>query len=111
MKGQALVILTIVFIILVSVFALSNVDQVEVNYLLWKGKSPLILVILCSVLMGGVITAAAGSVKMYHLQRTNKQLTHKIGELTTVLKKHHLLDDVKINGTDLNESQLPDKNL
>jgi len=69
MKGQTYIILSIVFIILVAVFAVTNVDAVQVNYLFWNGEAPLILVILFSVLMGCLITAAAGTVKVFRLQK------------------------------------------
>ena len=84
MKAQTYVILSIIFVIVVSIFAVMNVDKVEVNYLFWKGDSPLILVILFSVLMGGLITAGAGLVKYVHLQRENKTLraeNHRISAL------------------------------
>jgi len=36
MKGQSYVILAIVFIIIIAVFAVTNVEAVEVNYLFWS---------------------------------------------------------------------------
>jgi|SRR5690625_767408 len=93
MKGQTYVIVAIIFVIIVSIFAVTNVESVEVNYLFWKRNSPLILIILFSVLMGGLITAAAGSVKIFRLQRTNRQLNHENDHMKTVLKKHDLLQE------------------
>ncbi|APC48161.1 LapA family protein [Virgibacillus halodenitrificans] len=77
MKGQSYVILAIVFIIVVAIFAVSNVEAVDVNYIFWTGNSPLILVILFSVLMGGIITAAVGAVKVFRLQRELKRYKHE----------------------------------
>ncbi|AUJ26157.1 MULTISPECIES: lipopolysaccharide assembly LapA domain-containing protein [Virgibacillus] len=74
MRGQTYVIFTIVFVIIVAVFAVTNVETVEVNYLFWSAESPLILVILFSVLMGGLITATVGLIKMYRMQREMKRL-------------------------------------
>ncbi|UJL44941.1 DUF1049 domain-containing protein [Virgibacillus sp. NKC19-16] len=74
MRGQSYVILAIIFVIIIAVFAVTNVDPVEVNYLFWSGESPLILIILFSVLMGGIITAAVGMLKMFKLQREVKKL-------------------------------------
>src|SRR5699024_2427260 len=62
------------FVIIVAVFAVTNVDAVEVNYLFWSAEAPLILIILFSVLMGGIITATEGALKMYQLQREKKTL-------------------------------------
>lgn len=78
MKSQTYLILAIVFTIIISVFAVLNVSVVEVNYLFWKGESPLIFVILFSVLLGGVLTMAVGTGKYFKLKRINKQLEKKL---------------------------------
>lgn len=78
MKGQTYVILSIIFIIIISVFAVLNVGVVEVNYLFWSGSSPLIFVILFSVLLGGILTTVVGSKKYINLKRTNKKLQKKV---------------------------------
>ncbi|HLS59557.1 MAG TPA: LapA family protein [Virgibacillus sp.] len=88
MKGQTYVILSIIVLIIVSVFAVSNVDAVNVNYLFWQGHSPLILVILFSVLMGGVITAMASSLRYFRLKRENKSLQIRNKKLEDLLSKH-----------------------
>ncbi|MFZ3576433.1 LapA family protein [Virgibacillus sp. DJP39] len=74
MKGQTSVILAIIFVIIVAIFAVINVDPVEVNYLFGTGEAPLIYVILFSVLMGGIITAAVGIIRVFRLQREIKSL-------------------------------------
>src|SRR5699024_4237644 len=85
MKGQTYVILAIVLTIIIAVFAVINVEPVVVNYLFWSAESPLILVILFSVLMGGITTAIAGMVKIFrmqketvHLQSENKKLKNEL---------------------------------
>lgn len=90
MKSQTYVILAILFVIIVAVFAVTNVETVEVNYLFWSGESPLILIILFSVLMGGIITAAAGAVKMFRMQKELKMYKSENNEMNKVLKKHGL---------------------
>lgn len=81
MKGQTYVILTILFIIVISVFAVLNVANVEVNYIFWKGESPLIFVILFSVLLGGVLTMVVSSKRYISLRRENKRLNEKLSQL------------------------------
>src|SRR5690625_2855971 len=93
MRGQTYVILTIVFGILIAVFAVINVETVEVNYLFWKRESPLILLILFSVLMGGLLTMVAGSIKYFHLKRENKQLLQEIEKLTNQLQHNNSFDN------------------
>ena len=91
MRGQTYVILSIILVIIIAVFAVTNVETVEVSYLFWKGSSPLILVILFSALMGGIITLAAGAKRMYGIQREHKQLQHENQEMRTLLEKNGLL--------------------
>jgi len=90
MKGQIYVILGITFLIVVSIFAVTNVESVPVNYFFWTSNSPLILVILFSVLMGGLITGPVGSFKMFRLQKENKQLLTNNEQLKKLLNKHNI---------------------
>lgn|SRR5690606_6830926 len=93
MKGQTYVIIAIIFMILVAVFAVTNVNPVEVNYFFWKVESPLILVILFSVLMGGVITAAVGMVRMFRMQKEIKLLKRENQHLTQLVEENGLTED------------------
>ncbi|SHF66158.1 LapA family protein [Ornithinibacillus halophilus] len=81
MKGQSYVILALIFTIIVAIFAVTNVAPVEVNYFFWKMESPLILVILFSVLMGGIITAAVGMIRMFKLKREIKVLKSQLNSI------------------------------
>ncbi|MFD2046192.1 lipopolysaccharide assembly LapA domain-containing protein [Ornithinibacillus salinisoli] len=92
MKGQSYVILAIIFVIIVAIFAVTNVSPVEVNYLFWTGESPLILVILFSVLMGGIITGAVGMVKMFRMQREIKLLKIENQKMNNVMEDNGLND-------------------
>ncbi|UFT97887.1 DUF1049 domain-containing protein [Radiobacillus kanasensis] len=74
MKGQSYIITALIFALIVAIFAVINVEPVEVDYLFGTGNAPLILVILFSVLMGGLITASVGFVRILRLQRENKRL-------------------------------------
>ncbi|CAH0346387.1 lipopolysaccharide assembly protein LapA domain-containing protein [Bacillus sp. CECT 9360] len=74
MKFQWIFLLGILFAIIVSIFAVINVDSVTVNYLFGTAEWPLILVILGSVLMGGFIVFSINIVKIYTLRRKIKQL-------------------------------------
>jgi len=102
LKGQTYVILAIIFVLIVAIFAVINVDPVEVNYLFGSGEAPLILVILISVLMGGVITAAVGLVKIIRLQRERNTLVSENKQMKETLKKHSLLkeDDSRKKASD-----------
>lgn len=77
MKGQTYVIAAIVLTIIIAVFAVINIEPVVVNYLFWSAESPLILVILFSVLMGGLITSIVSMVKFFQMQREHSRLHHE----------------------------------
>ncbi|MBD7935724.1 MULTISPECIES: LapA family protein [Cytobacillus] len=78
MKNQWIILLSIVFTLIVAIFAVINVDSVTVNYLFGESSWPLILVILSSVLMGGLIVSSVGLVKIFNLQREVKSLKKQI---------------------------------
>ncbi|KAF0825509.1 lipopolysaccharide assembly LapA domain-containing protein [Cytobacillus firmus] len=74
MKFQWTLLFGFLFALIVAVFAVINVDNVTVNYLFGESRLPLILVILGSVLMGGLIVGSVGFVRIYSLQRQVKIL-------------------------------------
>ncbi|MEB2269997.1 lipopolysaccharide assembly protein LapA domain-containing protein [Bacillus safensis] len=73
-KQQWTIILAFIFVLIVSVFAVINVRPVEVDYLFGTAEWPLILVIIGSVLMGGLIVAFAGIFQIVKLKRELKAL-------------------------------------
>ncbi|MBU5593569.1 DUF1049 domain-containing protein [Amphibacillus sp. MSJ-3] len=77
MKGQVYIISALIFALIVAIFAVINVEAVEVNYLFTTTESPLILVILTSTLFGGLITA---SFSIYHLISIRKEMRHLVSE-------------------------------
>ncbi|HLQ73314.1 MAG TPA: LapA family protein [Bacillota bacterium] len=106
MKNQLYVILLIIFIIIVSIFALMNIAIVEVNYIFWSGESPLILVILFSLLMGGIITIIAGSVKFYRMKNEIKTLTKRNNELERQLGMQNIKNDTSDRHDEVKTSHL-----
>ncbi|MEN8701130.1 LapA family protein [Bacillus infantis] len=74
MKVQWALIFGILFALIVAVFAVINVDPVTVNYVFGESEWPLILVILGSVLMGGLIVGLVGVFRVFALQRKVRSL-------------------------------------
>jgi lipopolysaccharide assembly protein A len=110
-KGQWTLILALIFALIVAVFAVINVDPVEVNYLFGTANWPLILIILSSVLMGGIIVASVGIFRMFVLQRKikqlekeNKSLNEKIAETQplTNIEENNQFPDVEIEPSNKN---------
>ncbi|MFF2886573.1 lipopolysaccharide assembly LapA domain-containing protein [Paenibacillus sp. NPDC057967] len=80
MKGQGILISAFAFALVIAVFAVINVDQVQVNFLFAKTNTPLILVILVSTLLGGLTVGLFGMLRIYKLQKTVKSLEKRIAE-------------------------------
>ncbi|RPF55525.1 LapA family protein [Aquisalibacillus elongatus] len=74
MKQQSWIILSLVFALIIAVFAIINVDTVEVDFLFMTTDAPLILVILLSVLMGTLLIVGFSFSRIYKLQREIKEL-------------------------------------
>jgi len=79
-KGQSYIIFAFVFALIIAIFAVINVDPVQVNYMFGTGEAPLILVILISVLLGGLATASVGAVRYFKLKRENRSLKQKVDQ-------------------------------
>lgn len=82
MKGQGMLISAFLFALVIAVFAVINVEAVQVNFLFAKTTTPLILVILVSTLLGGLTVGSFGIVRQIRLQRTIKALEKQIYDLT-----------------------------
>ncbi|MBB5173200.1 LapA family protein [Texcoconibacillus texcoconensis] len=74
MKGQWGLIVGLVVVFLITIFAVINVDPVEVNYLFGQAEWPLVLVIIGSVVMGAVIVGGVGMYKLYYVQQDLRQV-------------------------------------
>ncbi|MET1032772.1 LapA family protein [Domibacillus tundrae] len=74
MKTQTALILGLIFALIIALFAVINVDPVTVNYAFGSAQWPLILVILFSVLMGGLAIFMFSLFRVMALKRQNKEL-------------------------------------
>ncbi|WP_440895962.1 LapA family protein [Amphibacillus sp. Q70] len=104
MKSQVYIISALVFALIIAIFAVINVEAVEVNYLFTKTESPLILVILTSTLFGGLIT---GGFSIYHLISVRKKMRLLAAENET-LRMNQALDqdqDIETAEVELVEDQ------
>ncbi|KAB7708658.1 DUF1049 domain-containing protein [Bacillus aerolatus] len=81
MKTQSTLLLVVLFALIVAVFAVINVNPVTVNYLFGQSQWPLVLVIIFSVLMGGLISGLLSLFRTIGLRRQNKVLIHQIEKL------------------------------
>lgn len=102
MRGQTYIISALVFALIVAIFAVINVEPVEVNYLITTGEVPLILVILISTLLGGLITGGFG---ITHLIRAQKQIK-RLQQENTELRMNQSLEETDSEIVDANEIEV-----
>ncbi|MNJ55522.1 hypothetical protein D3C77_510180 [compost metagenome] len=81
MKIQWSLILALVFALITAVFAVINVEPVQVNLLFNSVHIPLILLILGSTLLGGIIVGSFGIYRGYRLQKEVKILNAKLTQI------------------------------
>ncbi|GEL77482.1 LapA family protein [Tenuibacillus multivorans] len=93
MKQQSWIIISIIFAVLIAIFAVINVEAVEVDFLFITTDVPLILVILISVLMGALLIVGFSFSKIYQLQRQVKSLKEEKRQINEGPDSYHLPDD------------------
>ncbi|WP_440118650.1 LapA family protein [Paenibacillus sp. QZ-Y1] len=98
MKMQWALIAGLVFALLTGIFAVINVDSVQVNLLFNTVRIPLILLILGCTLIGGIIVGSYGIFRQYRLQRENKQLKLRVTELESSTASNSSLDSFNTMG-------------
>ncbi|MNO33099.1 hypothetical protein D3C76_231050 [compost metagenome] len=81
MRIQWSLIAGLIFALLTAIFAVINVDPVQVNFGFDVVHIPLILVILGCALIGGVIVGSYGIFRQYKLQKQIKSLTAELTKL------------------------------
>ena len=85
-------ILSILFAIIIAVFAILNIEPVQVNYLFGKTQLPLILVILFTALLGAAISGFMAMFRSIHANRRindlKKEMTAK--EITIATQQNEI---------------------
>jgi uncharacterized integral membrane protein len=91
-KVQGMFIVSLVFAIIITIFALTNANPVVINLLFYKFQASQALVIFISAALGAVIVASLGLVNQIKLKsqiktlhKTNEELSSKINSLSTEL--------------------------
>lgn len=94
MKNQGALILSLLFALIVSVFAVINVEPVEVDYLIGSAHWPLVLVIIGSAFMGAITVMSLSAVRLISLNRKVKKLERENEELKQKVQAQdeHLVD-------------------
>ncbi|MEG0772577.1 LapA family protein [Clostridium sp.] len=92
-KVQGMFIVSLVFAIIITIFALTNANPVVINLLFYKFEASQALVIFISAALGAVIVASLGLVNQIKLKsqiktlhKANEELSSKVNSLSTELK-------------------------
>jgi putative membrane protein len=105
MKGQWTLILALVFALIVAIFAVVNVNVVEVHYVFGTTSWPLILVILGSAVMGAFAAGAAGIFRLLQQQKRMKQLQKENEVLKNKVHEHEENEKLRKQNYELNQSK------
>ncbi|MBB3111064.1 putative integral membrane protein [Paenibacillus phyllosphaerae] len=80
MRTQWSIILSLLFALVIAIFAVVNVESVPVDYVFGHANFPLILVILGSSLLGGFAVGIFGIVRQYKLTRRIRSLEKQLSQ-------------------------------
>lgn len=83
MKNQWRLILVIILMIIISIFAILNVDNVPVNFGFANVAAPLIIIIFVSLLLGSLLTLLVSTITNVHNKKELKTLRFDIEKLET----------------------------
>lgn len=110
-KGQVMFIVSLVFAIIITIFALTNANPVIINLIFYKFEASQALVIFISAALGAVIVTSLGLVnhiklksQIKTLRKTNEELSAKINSLSTELKSVQIKKDETQTMIETNEN-------
>ena len=95
MKNQWRLVASIILILIITLFAVFNVDTVPVNFGFASIKGPLIIVILLSLLMGSLITLLVATGSASKKNKEFKQMRAEIDSKGSDIQR--AVDEAKAN--------------
>nr|WP_146139642.1 LapA family protein [Lysinibacillus timonensis] len=78
MKEQWRLILALIVVIIIAIFAIVNVEEVPVNFIIGEARWPLILVILGSALLGVIISSCFAGIRIFRMRKEIRELENLI---------------------------------
>lgn len=87
MKRQWVLLVALVFILIIVLFSIANVDIVTVSFLVGKTRMPLILVMVVSVLFGALIIGSFSYWRIRQLERALQQSENERKKLQLELQQ------------------------
>ncbi|MCG3083218.1 lipopolysaccharide assembly protein LapA domain-containing protein [Anoxybacillus sp. LAT_35] len=105
-KGQRNIILGLIFALLVALFSIANIQNVEVNYIVGYFETPLVIVILGSVTLGALIVFLVGGWKFVKMRNYTKKLEKEMEQLRASLPEEEVATTIE-NVTNENDHSKP----
>ena len=111
MKFQWTWLLGLLFAIIIAVFSVLNVEPVPVNYAFGTSEWPLVLVILCSALLGAAISGIVAMFRFVLANHRIKELMREINstELTIAAQQNQIMELQKLVPAD--DPEVDEKNI
>lgn len=112
MNRQYKLIISIILLIIVTIFALQNTNNVNVDLFFVNFETPLVLVILFSLLIGVIIGLIGGAMSSASKNKEIKQLRKELQQEKDMHQANVREKDTKIANlrADLEEAQLKERN-
>ncbi|WP_461202605.1 LapA family protein [Anoxybacillus sp. TBDG-1] len=107
MKGQRNIIFALMFALLVALFSIANIQNVEVNYIVGYFETPLVIVILGSVTLGALIVFLVGGWKFVKMRNYTKKLQLEMEQLRASSVPHEEVATTIQNVTNENDHSKP----
>lgn len=101
LKNQWSILLGLLFAIIIAIFAVVNVNAVAVNYVFGQSEWPLVLIILCSALLGALVSGFFAMFRSIQQNRRLKELRKQLDEkemtIATLTNEKTQLDNQQIS--------------
>lgn len=85
MKSQWTLIFGLIFAIIISIFAIVNMEKVPVDYVFGESYVPLVLVILFSALLGALISISFSAIKIFSSSRKVTALEKQLNQRDSII--------------------------
>jgi uncharacterized integral membrane protein len=77
------VVIGILGLVLILVFILQNLQNVQLSFLVFNGRLPLAIALLFAVLLGAIIVLAFGGARIIQLRRVARQSRRQSGKASS----------------------------
>lgn len=108
---QAVIIFILILAILLVIFTLQNSVEITISVFFWKiTDAPLVLVLICCIVIGYLISAIYFYPRIWKLKKENKQMTKTNNKLKDLQEINHSEKDEETDPEGIELVDYRDKN-